>query len=1248
VDNAIRTMAEDAARLLLNEYRAAHPQWDNEKTPIDEIVEWAGLNVETFHPSDYEKGVHGFVDPDEDENLIWLRRDLREAFRRFTLAHELGHTILHCHGGKRLSQLTQQRPMTGSLSMPYQELPALPEPSRTDPCADNDIQEDMTSIFDQEQFQESLGIGQSYDPRSQRELAANIFAAEILLPRDRLLAYYTPEGIDPHTLPSRFGVSQLAFLNRLAGMLKPAPLVSNTEVQDRTEKPTAKKRYDEFQQAAIEAPTPALIVAGPGSGKTSTLIGRTEYLIHTLGVAPQHILALTFSRKAAQEMEERLGLVLDSVGQNSYTIPKVSTFHAFCADILRQHAEEAKESIGEASEGTGLRADFALLDEAEGYFLLRRQANAMHLRHYQNLPYPTQYFPDMLKAISRAKDELITPEAYMELAQHMQEHAHTDEELEQAEKALEIAHVYQLYEQELARRGDSDFGGLLMLTLRLFAERPEILEEIQHKYQHILVDEFQDVNRASGVLLRELAGPERHVWVVGDANQAIYGFRGASPANISNFTADFPGAVVLPLSRNYRSRPDLVALAESFRCKQLEFGEEPGKNQPARLTASENIDVTLVTASDDSCEIAGIIQDIRHKLTEGYRYNDIVILCRTRSQVQKFAHALAGAQLPVIERRGMLEQEHIKDILSMLLLLVDVSGKGILRVARQQEHSLSQHDIETVLLAARNPKATLRQLILDSEAPTEMTDEGRNSFLHISHILHALSTFITTHHNDIWGLLAHYLFLESSLVRNELAQMQEGKASRPEVGARHDPYSARLEDYDRLLQLARHYDQQQAQEARYTGVDDVTRTQIEYIEGFLEYLRLLVLLRQDGGNHQSNSEDDEPPDILRVMTVHASKGLEFPVVYMPELVQQRFPLRNMGSSIVYPHGMLPAESEGKVAHESGESCLFYVGVTRARDHLFLSYSERYGKRAYKRSLYLDALEAGLTSERITRLLWNEKNTISSVSIEADEPVIVSSQPGEDFINAMRPPILSTSAIEGYLRCPRQYAYSTIYHFSDEPDGYRLFWQATQKVVEEIHVHFQDVSRDKQSAKKAPSSEELQERYTQQWQELGGHEEPFAPMYERHGQEIVEAVRRKLTIQEGETWNLRQSFTVDIAGRTVHVTIDRVEVPQQEPASVRFVRTRMKGKKQEKPEADMRELFYSLAYRQQHPGQQVELHSHNMSTGEIVPLKMTAKKEQSLYENALQAIEGLERNEYPARPAQPFRCPQCPFFFICPA
>ncbi len=155
------------------------------------------------------------------------------------------------------------------------------------------------------------------------------------------------------------------------------------------------------------------------------------------------------------------------------------------------------------------------------------------------------------------------------------------------------------------------------------------------------------------------------------------------------------------------------------------------------------------------------------------------------------------------------------------------------------------------------------------------------------------------------------------------------------------------------------------------------------------------------------------------------------------------------------------------------------------------------------------------------------------------------------------------------------------------------------------------------------------------------------MYEEHGHSIIEAVRRNLSIQEDVNWEARPRYNVEIAGRTVHVTVDRVEASNQTGTPARFVRTRF-GKRKDKPVAEMRELFYVLASRQLHPGQSIELHSHNMSTGEMVPVKMTARKEQSLYEDVERSIQGLESNAYPAQPAEPFRCPGCPFFLICPA
>lgn len=1212
MDNRIRAMAETAARLVLQAYQEAHPAWIDDLTPVDAIVSWLGLEVATFHAEDYAPGTYGFIDPDEDESLIWLHRDLHEAFRRFTLAHELGHALLHCNDGSRLYDLSQKMADIALVQ-------GIPNPSRDDPCHDDDVQESMTGLLDEEQFQEALGIGQSYDPRSKREVMANIFAAELLMPLERIRARFLAQHIQPNTLAESFGVSPTAILNRLAGLLKsptetgPLDSMPDSATQaapsHQEERPAARKRYDEFQQAAIEAPTPALIVAGPGSGKTSTLIGRTEYSIRERGVPPEQILALTFSRKAAQEMEERLQQVLSS----ARSLPKVSTFHAYCADLLRQHGTRV-----------GLRRDFALIDEAEGYFLLRQQSHKIRLRHYHKLQSPAYYFPDILKAISRAKDELVSPQDYAALAQRMREQAHNTDAIEAAEKALEVAHVYKLYQEALASRGDTDFGGLIMLTVDLLRRHPEIAHEQQSKYQHILVDEFQDVNRASGVLLRELSGEERHVWVVGDANQAIYGFRGASPANISQFAHDFTGAVVLPLSRNYRSRPDLVALAEAFRCQQLEPGETVGKNQPVRLAHTDTY-VTLAQASDEVSELAGLIEDIRRKHASGYAFKDMIVLCRTRAQAQKISRALEVEGFPIVERGGMLEQDAIKDALSIILLLAENSGMGILRMARQPAHPLSQRDIETLLLYAHEQKISPRMLLLSGEMPPGISPSGQQALLRLMEILQTLQRA-----PDLWTLLAQYLFLETSCVRDLLANAEQKQKS------------LLLADYDRLLQLARHYDQQQhlyVMQTEHALEEDFTLE--ERAKGFLEYLSLLVLLRQDGGNRQSSEENaEEQANIIRVMTVHASKGLEFPVVYMPGLVQRRFPLQARSSPVTAPTGMLPEESVGSAAHESGEACLFYVGVTRARDHLVLSYSERYGKIKYKRSPYLDPLEAGVASERLTRLHWDFRpaESASPETPATEQALTTTSQPGEDFIAAMQAPRLSASAIEAYVRCPRQYAYSNIYHFTGEADTYQLFWQATQKTLQVLRQNMQE---------QLPTQQQIQELYTRHWQELGGHTAPFAPIYEEHGHEVVEAMRRKLSTQESMDWETRPGFDVDISGKKVYVTVDRIEASYQSNQPMKFVRTRF-GRSKSKPTADIRELFYTLASQQLHPGEPVELQSHNMSTGEIVPITMTARKAQSLYDDVEQAIEGLERNDYPALPTEPFRCPTCPFFLICPA
>ncbi len=1254
MDDRMQALAAGAARQLLQSFRESYPQWAGDRTPLDELTAWLGLEIATFHPDDYPQGTYGFVEP--EESLVWLCRDLPETLRRFTLAHELGHVVLHRQAGQQHF----------SYHPPLLAVELGQGVSREDPCQTRDVREEVTGLIYQQQAEELLGPGLSYDPRSERELAANIFAAELLMPLERVRALYLAGEVPANRLASVFDVSNAAMLNRLAGLLQETKeTLSRAEAGHPAEAPPAKKQYDEFQQAAIEAPVPALIVAGPGSGKTSTLIGRAEYLIDTLGIPPENILALTFSRKAAEEMQERLQQVLDAQAPP----PKVSTFHAFCAELLRTYGSLV-----------GLRQDFAFIDDAEGYFLLLRLAAELPLHHYQNLNTPTYYFPAILSAISRAKDELVTPAEYKRLALLMQEQASTGEEIQEAEKSLEIAEIYTLYQAALKRQGDSDFGGLIMLTVELLQKYPELRHELQQKYQHILVDEFQDINRASGVLLRELAGDARRVWVVGDANQAIYSFRGASPANIASFRDDYPNAVILPLSRNYRSRPDIVSLAEAFRYEHLEPGSAQGTVQTARSSETDTY-ITLATAPDEASELNGLISDIRRKQAAGYNFRDMVVLCRTRAQARKITQALIAANLPVIERGGLLEQEHIKNLLSIVMLLAEPSSMGILRAARQPDHALTQSDIEALLLAAREQKCSPITLILRDASPPgplsifdgegeggeagsdlqALSIDGRRSLARLATMLKAL--YLTP---NMWSLLVNYLFIETSLVRGLLACVENAQAR------------AVLADYAGLLQLARYFDQQQQalrfhkeQDAFARGEDAaaITLPAIqEQARGFLAYLSVLLTLRHDGGNRREGTESDDEatPDVVRVMTVHASKGLEFPIVYLPGIVKQRFPIQRRGNPVEPPTGMLPAEGEGDAAHETGEACLFYVGATRARDHLVLSYAERYGRKNYKRSAYIDALVAGLPEQRITRVAWQDGQDNAKDRAGASPPSPspskmergpggeaasawfepVSVQPGERFIEAVKPKTLAISALETYQLCPRRYMYGTIYGFRGDDTAYRLFWKATQDTLEALKHKLEANKGAEKQEMQVPTQEETQELYTHYWRELGGHTSPFATLYERHGHEVTELVRRKLLASGDTSWQLRQNFTVDIAGKTIELAVDRVEAPEQAGEPVKFVRAHF-GKRKAKPAATARELLYARASRQHQPGREIELLVHNMSTGETFQIKLTEKKEQSLYNELEQAILGLESNEFPPKP-DPFVCPTCPFFLICPA
>ncbi len=877
---------------------------------------------------------------------------------------------------------------------------------------------------------------------------------------------------------------------------------------------------DERQRAAAAAEAPALVVAGPGTGKTTTLVGRVAHLVFERGVEPGRILALTFSNKAAREMSERVAsLLARAVAPEAQ--PTVSTLHAFCGELLRRYGPLVE-----------LRADYRLITEAEGYMLLRQVASGLPLRHYQPLSAPAMHFPAVLGAISRGKDELADPDRYLTLAQEMQARASTSEERGAASQALEVARLYAAYQGAVETAGNADFGDLIRLAVRLLREHADVLGEVRGRYTEILVDEFQDINRAMGALLETLAGPHGRLWAVGDADQAIYRFRGASPANLARFTATYPAARIYPLATNYRSRPPIVRAAASVADTLL------GQNERVALRAAYQPDATQLTsaehaarqspeepaiiiasAPDEAAELAGLVAAIRTRVDQGYSLADQAVLCRSRRQCQRVAAALTAAGLKARLSTPLLDAPDVKSVLGVIALLVDASGTGLLRAGAIADHAFTRADARALLVEARSQQATPVSLLLRGGSRLDAT-EGLSEGGRIA--LKRLGAMLA----DLWAApdvatgVARYVFALTDLGRRAI-----GDAS-PE-GRQRAVHLARL------LALGHTFEEQRR------GVVAGSRPVAAWGE-FLDYLRVLVALGRDvGGDDDAHAASDG----LRVLTVHASKGLEFPIVYLPELADGRFPVQRRGEMAPPPPGLsddAALEARDGTAHVTEEACLVYVAITRARETLIVSHAERYGRRAARPSPFLKPLlalaetpGAGAVCQRwpaVTGAIVNREPAV----LEAADEIAPSGAPASSWDAADTEPALPVdealpqSALETYQRCPRQYAYRYVYQLRPREVGLGTLRRSLHATIRDLQAGFAsaaggaDVLRASDAhalferhwrAAVAAESEEEHDA-TQRRLEVAEAEGPFGALYRRHGHNVVERAWRDLVRERG--------------------------------------------------------------------------------------------------------------------------------------
>ncbi|HZT26576.1 MAG TPA: ATP-dependent DNA helicase [Pseudolabrys sp.] len=884
-----------------------------------------------------------------------------------------------------------------------------------------------------------------------------MFAREFLLPRFEARRLFVDLGQAAETiahdltLPLGLVHQQLA-----ASLLLPEP-AAPSEAKDG---PGERPGLDESQRAAAEHEgAPLLVEAGPGTGKTRTLIARLEFLLKKHHAAS--ILALTFSNKAAREIRERVAWSMPKAAPEIWA----GTFHAFGLELLRKygHLENIAQPV-------------RLLDQADLLAMLEDDLLDLGLDHYLRLHEPLSDLRYVLGAISRAKDEVKSPEDYACAAERMARAAKSEDDAIKAAKAAEVARVYKHYDTKMRAAGWVDFADLINRPVEILRKHPEVRDELRRQYQHVLVDEYQDVNRASALLVKELAGEGERLWVVGDARQSIYRFRGAAPTNTRDFEQDYPKGQRKPLTVNYRSRQQIVETFGAYAGTMKVGGKTVVQLKANRGPGPEPVDCNV--ARDRNAEIRGIVDAIKKHRAQGIAYRDQAVLCRVHANLESIALGLEAAGVPVLYLGDLFERPEVCDLLALISFVSEPHRGGLLRVAELPPYRTALADVRTFLAYAAEADKTPFAALSDVARIPGLSEAGRLSLGRLAADLEGVA-FRT----GPGAFLCHVLFNRGSLLRAYLAGDTPA---------------------DQQRRLAIHQLIQFAIENNAAPGDPKRE--------LLQWIRRLEVFGDERALREVPTAV-EGIDAVRLMTVHQSKGLEFKVVHLPMLGAGMFPLRWQGERCPAPEGLLPSSASDD--HEQEEECLFYVASSRARDHLSLSRAERYSEsQGSKPSKVLLAIANRLPRPPDAPANWVQPLLLPPpASDRPDLKVATLEHDGRD--------------IELYLGCPRRYLYQLVLGLSGgrEDAAYVRFHRAVYRVLEWMRAQ-------PGSIEAAALADELEAA----WKDIGPHRDPLAPLFRASAERILDQARSRPRggIEFGRVIALKMGT------HTINLPIDEIE------------------------------------------------------------------------------------------------------------
>jgi len=730
-----------------------------------------------------------------------------------------------------------------------------------------------------------------------------------------------------------------------------------------------KKLNKEQKEAVIHNKGPLLIVAGAGTGKTTVITQRIVNLIEKGLAKPEEILAVTFTEKAASEMEERVDKLLDC----GYVDLWISTFHSFCERVLRDNALDI-----------GLPPDFKILDQTSAWLLARQNLDKFELKYYKALGNPTKFIQALIYHFSHCKDQDLRPEDYLEYAEGLKTRDDVGE-TEEIERIKEVANAYHVYQRILLENSSLDFGDLINYCLKLFKNRPLILKKYREKFKYILVDEFQDTNWSQYELIKILSEPENNLTVCADDDQAIYRWRGASFSNIVQFIKDFPKAKQISLIRNYRSPQNILDLSYKF----------IKANDPDRLEFVNKINKKLIAEKKEqgiighikTGSLSGEADETIKKILEILKkdktatYNDFAILIRANDSAIPFVKSLERARLPYqfLASRGLYSKPVILDVLSYFKLLDNYhEGTAVYRILNLDFLKISDEDIAKLTQYSRKKTKSLFEAMEESLLVQGLSAQTQEK---IAFIL--------------------------SLVKKHSQMAREKSVS--------EIFVAFLEDSGYLKSLTNGDEKEKLDLLNqfYKKIKSFEEKTIEpLLKNFIEEINLEL---ESGEEGKLEFDPEQGPDMIKVMTIHGAKGLEFKYVFLANMVDRRFPTIERKDPIELPEKLIKDIKPKGDVHLQEERRICYVAMTRTKKELYFTSSRDYGGQR-KKKLSRFMLEMGYKDDNEKMEKNKNKLLEKQEQIEKKETKI-----GKDYL----PKHFSYSQLAAFEKCPLQYKFGFI-------------------------------------------------------------------------------------------------------------------------------------------------------------------------------------------------------------------------------